>query len=286
LARNNSRRTGVEDEKAGAKKISSPPPNMAPLDFSTPTEFVELPTEGRYYPEDHPLHNEGVVEIRHMTAKDEDILTSRALLKKGIALDRFLKNIVVDKRIDLDSLYVGDKNAILVGARVTGYGPSYDTQVTCPVCATTNKFSFNLEENNLYSGDEFEDFDITPKTDETFIVKTPVTKVDVEVRLFTGKDEKYLGRIAETKKKNKLPESPLTDQLQLMIVSINERTDNVTIKSFIDNVPARDARYLRQAYEKIVPNIDLAQKFTCDTCDYETDQMEVPFTTDFFWPKR
>jgi hypothetical protein len=286
LARNNSRRTGAEDEKPGAKKISSPPPNMAPLDFSTPTEFVELPTEGRYYPEDHPLHNEDVVEIRHMTAKDEDILTSRALLKKGIALDRFLKNILVDKSIDMDSLYVGDKNAILVGARVTGYGASYDTQVTCPVCATTNKFSFNLEENNLYSGDELEDFDIIKKTDETFIIKTPVTKVDVEVRLFTGKDEKYLGRIAETKKKNKLPESPLTDQLHLMIVSINERTDNVTIKSFIDNVSAKDARYLRQAYEKIVPNIDLAQKFTCDTCDYETDQMEVPFTTDFFWPKR
>ena len=286
MARNNSRRTGAEDEKPGAKKISSPPPNMAPLDFSTPTEFVELPTEGRYYPEGHPLHNESVVEIRHMTAKDEDILTSRALLKKGIALDRFLRNILVDKSIDMDSLYVGDKNAILVGARVTGYGASYDTQITCPVCATTNKFSFNLEENNLYSGDEFEDFDITPKTDETFIIKTPVTKVDVEVRLFTGKDEKYLGRIAETKKKNKLPESPLTDQLHLMIVSINERVDNVTIKSFIDNVSARDARYLRQAYEKIVPNIDLAQKFTCDTCDYETDQMEVPFTTDFFWPKQ
>lgn len=286
MARNNSRRTGAEDEKPGAKKISSPSPNMAPLDFSTPTEFVELPTEGRYYPEGHPLHNESVVEIRHMTAKDEDILTSRALLKKGIALDRFLRNILVDKSIDMDSLYVGDKNAILVGARVTGYGSSYDTQVTCPVCATTNKFSFNLDENNLYSGEEFEDFDITPKTDETYIIKTPVTKVDVEVRLFTGRDEKYLGKIAETKKKNKLPESPLTDQLHLMIVSINERTDNVTITSFIDNVSAKDARYLRQAYERIVPNIDLAQKFTCDTCDYETDQMEVPFTTDFFWPKQ
>jgi hypothetical protein len=133
---------------------------MAPLDFSTPTEFVELPSEGRYYPEDHPLHNESVVEIRHMTAKDEDILTSRALLKKGLALDRFLKNILVDKRIDMDSLYVGDKNAILVGARVTGYGPSYDTQITCPVCATTNKFSFDLDEPDVYSGGEFGEYDI------------------------------------------------------------------------------------------------------------------------------
>ena len=285
MARNNSRRTGAEDNKPGAKKVDSPPPNMAPLDFSTPTEFVELPSEGRYYPEDHPLHNESVVEIRHMTAKDEDILTSRALLKKGLALDRFLKNILVDKRIDMDSLYVGDKNAILVGARVTGYGPSYDTQITCPVCATTNKFSFDLDEPDVYSGGEFGEYDILENPQGTFTIKTPSTKVDVEVKLFTGRDEKYLMKNAEEKKKRKLPESSLTDQLNLMIVSVNQRTDNVTIKSFIDNMPARDARYLREAYEKCVPNVDLAQGFTCSTCDYETDQMEVPFTTDFFWPK-
>jgi hypothetical protein len=285
LARNNSRRTGAEDENPGAKKVSSPPPNMAPLDFSTPTEFVELPSEGRYYPEDHPLCNESVVEIRHMTAKDEDILTSRALLKKGLALDRFLKNILVDKSIDMDSLYVGDKNAILVGARITGYGPSYDTQVTCPICATTDKFSFNLAEPEIYSGGEFGDYDIIENPGGTFTIKAPATKVDVEVRLFTGREEKYLLKTSEEKKKRKLPESSLTDQLNLMIVSINQRTDNVSIKSFVDNMPARDARYLREAYTKIVPNIDLAQSFTCDMCHYETDQMEVPFTTDFFWPK-
>tara|TARA_R110000824_G_scaffold124031_2_gene282214 strand:+ start:278 stop:1132 length:855 start_codon:yes stop_codon:yes gene_type:complete len=284
LARNNSRRTGGDDDNKPAQD-ASPPPNLAPLDFSTPTEFVELPTEGRYYPEDHPLHNESVVEIRHMTAKDEDILTSRALLKKGIALDRFLQNILVDKRINLDSLYVGDKNAILVGARVTGYGPAYETQVTCPICTTTNKFSFDLESGNLNSGGNFEEFEITEKTNGSFIIKTPATKVDVEVRLFTGQDEKYLLKTSAEKKKRNLPESSLTDQLNLMIVSINERTDNMTLKSFIDNMPARDARYLREAYEKIVPNVDLAQSFTCESCDYETDQMEVPFTTDFFWPK-
>ena len=286
MARNNSRRTGADDDKPGAKKIDSPPPNLAPLDFSTPTEFVELPSEGKYYSEDHPLHNESVVEIRHMTAKDEDILTSRSLLKKGLALDRFLKNILVDKSIDMDSLYIGDKNAILVGARVTGYGPSYDTQVTCPVCTTTNKFSFDLDNADVYSGGDFEDFDILENPQGTFTIKTPSTKVDVEVKLFTGRDEKYLLKTAEEKKKRKLPEASLTDQLNLMIVSVSQRTDNVTIKSFIDNMPARDARYIREAYEKVVPNIDLAQSFTCETCDYETGQMEVPFTTDFFWPKR
>tara|TARA_R110000824_G_C15180676_1_gene673723 strand:+ start:507 stop:1361 length:855 start_codon:yes stop_codon:yes gene_type:complete len=284
LARNNSRRTGADDDKPGAKTVSSPPPNLAPLDFSTPTEFIELPSEGRYYPEDHPLHNEGVVEIRHMTAKDEDILTSRSLLKKGLALDRFLKNILVDKRINLDSLYIGDKNAILVGARITGYGPKYDTQMTCPSCATTEKFTFDLDKADTYCGSEFEEFEIKENSQGTFTIKTPATKVGVEVRLFTGQDEKYLIKNTETKRKQKLPESSLTDQLNLMIVSVSDRTDNMTIKSFIDNMPARDSRYIREAYAKIVPNIDLAQSFICSNCDYETDQMEVPFTTDFFWP--
>jgi hypothetical protein len=285
LARNNSRRTGAEDEKPGAKKVDSPPPNLAPLDFSTPTEFVELPSEGRYYPEGHPLHNESVVEIRHMTAKDEDILTSRALLKKGIALDRFLQNVLVDKRIDMNSLYVGDKNAILVGARITGYGPEYETQVTCPVCATINKFTFHLEEGKVYSGGEFGDYDIVENHEGTFTIKTPVTKLDVEVKLFTGKEEKYLMKSAEMKKKKNLPETSLTDQLHMMILSVDQRDDNITIRSFIDNMPARDARYIREAYDKIVPNVDLAQDFMCNTCDYETDRMEVPFTADFFWPK-
>ncbi len=285
MARNNSRRTGVDDQNERVPADSSPPPNLAPLDFSTPTEFIELPSEGKYYPEGHPLHNESVVEIRHMTAKDEDILTSRALLKKGIALDRFLKNILVDKRIDMDTLYVGDKNAILVGARITGYGPRYETQVTCPICATINKHTFHLEEGKVYSGGDYGDYNIVENSGGTFTIHTPATNVDVEVKLFTGKEEKYLVQTAEMKKKQKLPESSLTDQLNMMIVSVNKRVDAITIKSFIDNMPARDARYIREAYDKIVPNIDLAQDFMCDTCSYETDRMEVPFTTDFFWPK-
>ena len=119
----------------------------------------------------------------------------------------------------------------------------------------------------------------------TFVIRPPIRNIDVEVRLFTGKEEKYLLRTSEAKKKKNLPESSLTDQMNLMIVSVDGRTDNVTIKSFIDNLPARDARYIREAYQKIVPNVDLAQEFSCLECDYETDQMEVPFTTDFFWPK-
>ena len=116
------------------------------LDFVLPTEFVDLPTKGRFYPEEHPLHGKESIEIRYMTAKDTDILTSKSLLKKGVAVDRMLQNIIVDKSIKVDDLYSGDKNAILIAARINGFGPEYKTKVTCPQCGATSEHAFNLEE--------------------------------------------------------------------------------------------------------------------------------------------
>ena len=103
---------------------SSPPPQVAqnndanPFSFVVPTEFVELPSKGKYYPEHHPLHNQETIEIKHMTAKEEDILTSRALLKKGIALDRLLDSVIINNKIKASQLLVGDRNAILIATRI------------------------------------------------------------------------------------------------------------------------------------------------------------------------
>ena len=145
------------EDKIGAKKMdTSPPPQSLDeggatggstgLSFVAPTEFVVLPSGGKYYPEGHPLHGEDTVEIRMMTTKQEDILTSRALLKKGVAIDRFIQSILVTKGVTPDSMLVGDKNAILVAARISGYGSEYITQVQCPVCQERSKFEFDLEE--------------------------------------------------------------------------------------------------------------------------------------------
>jgi len=113
----------------------------------------------------------------------------------------------------------------------------------------------------------------------------PTTGVDVEVRLLTGADEKKLLTIMEKRKKHKLPESFMTEQFKLFTVSVNGYTELVTITSFVENMPATDARYLRGAYQKLVPNVDLTQEFACESCSYEME-MEVPFTADFFWPRR
>ena len=178
--RDNSKRTSAAADPTPAVPEVD---NKQMLDFSTPTEIVDLPSKGKFYSEAHPLHNKESVEIRYMTAKDEDILTSPSLLKKGLAIDRLLQNVIVDKRINVGSLLSGDKNAILVASRINGFGSSYTTKVTCPACATVGENTFDLSEVEHIILDDTGDYDISPTQDGTFIVKLPRTGFEVELRL-------------------------------------------------------------------------------------------------------
>ena len=273
----NEERLGAKDQTgAEAPPISE---KSSILDFVLPTEFVDLPTKGRFYPEDHPLHNQESIEIRYMTAKDTDVLTSKSLLKKGVAVDRMLQNIIVDKNIKVDDLYSGDKNAILIAARINGFGAEYSTKVTCPTCGTTSPHSFDLEEVEC---GEFETE--TPiSAHGTFEIELPITKVSVECRLLTGGDEKRIFNQSQKRKKHKLPETNLTDQYKLFIVSISGETDRGLVEKFVDLMPARDSTYLKSIYEKAAPNVDLTHDFSCDSCDADT-QINIPFSANFFWP--
>jgi hypothetical protein len=281
LSRNN-------EERFGARKSADPAPPMAPsgesFSFATPTEFVELPTGGKYYPEGHPLHGKDSVEIRYMTAKDEDILSSQTLLKKGVAIDRLLQNILVDKAVDINNLYIGDKNAILVAARVTGYGEKYSAKTTCPTCLSSMDFEYDLAELTPYDGKEWSDYTIKNHTDDRFIITLPYSKVDVEVRLLKSRDEDYLLELRENKAKKKLPESNLTDQLRMIVVSVNGHSDPKSLSAFVDGLPARDSKYLRSAYDRVVPNVDMSQEFSCEICG-TAQEVTVPLTAGFFWPQ-
>jgi hypothetical protein len=252
--------------------------------FVVPTEFVELPSRGRFYPEGHPLHGEESIEIRQMTAKEEDILTSRTLLKKGIALDRVVENLIVDKRIDPDTLLIGDKNAIVVVIRVSGYGNEYNTQVSCPACDTTQEYSFDLNKANIYPGELKEGWDITENGDGTFNIVLPRTKVAVTFRVLTARDEKELMKGMESDRKRTY-EKGVTRQIVNIVTAVNGDSSPEAINYLVENIPSMDSRHLRLAYKSVAPNIDLTQHFVCEECDNEQD-LEVPLTADFFWPDR
>ena len=276
----NEDRLGAKDQ-TGASDAPPPSNTNSILDFVLPTEFVDLPTKGKFYSKEHPLHNKESIEIRYMTAKDTDILTSKSLLKKGVAIDRMLQNIIVDDKVKIDDIYSGDKNAILIAARINGFGAEYQTKITCPSCGNAGDHSFNLNEiepQNLGDG-------IHISTQGTFTVELPVTKVNAECRLLTGADEKKIFIQSEKRRKHNLPETTLTDQYKLFIVSINGETDRGLVEKFVDLMPARDATHLKSMFDKASPNVDLKHDFSCSSCDTDTE-IDIPFSANFFWPNR
>ena len=282
-ARNNLERLGVDNPDAPIPQTTDG--SVQPtLQFVTPTEFVELPSKGKFYPAGHPLHNVDVLEVKYMTAKEEDILTSRTLLKKGIAIDRMLQSVIVRSDVNIDDLLTGDKNALIVAARVTGYGADYAATVACPSCGANHEFVFDLEDTTIVSGEEYEDYGVKTSGGGNFSIVLPKSKAEVEVKPMTSRDEKRLLQMMESKAKKNIPETNLTDQLRLMIVSVNGYTDENYINSFIEAMPALDSRILRNTYQKIIPNIDLTQDYTCPGCGFASE-MEVPFGANFFWPR-
>ena len=287
----NRNRLGTENE---TKHADAPIPQATnnsetsenPFSFIVPTEFVELPSKGLYYPENHPLHNQDTIEIKQMTAKEEDILTSKSLLKRGVAIERMVQSLIMDKRIDPNSLLIGDRNAILVSARVSGYGNEYTTKVECPSCSATQAYTFDLNDAYVLGGPESEeggDVEVQRNTDGTFNTILPRTNLTVTFRLLTGHDEKNLSTQQRQNKKSNKADRLVTDQLKSIIIAINGNDTKEAINYVANNLPSKDASYMRKAYKTIAPNIDLTQQFACVECDYEQD-MEVPLNAEFFWP--
>ena len=264
---------------------STPPPleETKTLHFVAPTDFVELPSKGQYYPEGHLLCGQEHLEIRQMTAKDEDILTSVALLKKGVAVERLIQNLMVNKNIKTEDILVGDKNAILITARISAYGPLYETKIQCPFCNHYSNYEFNLEEIKVYPGDKNVE-NVTLTENKTFLVTLPATKAQIEIRLLTGADEQKFMFLLQQHKKHNLKQTTVTDQMKMFVIAVNGLTDPAQISDFINDMPAKDSRHLRSVYAKINPTIDLTQYFACLYCNSET-KLEVPLTADFFWPE-
>ena len=257
------------------------PPQLGnPMDFVTPTQFVELPSKGRY-PNGHPMHGKDSIEIKYMTAKDEDILTNRSLLKKGLAFDRLIQNLIKEPGIDAKSLYVGDRNAIIIYARASAYGEDYITKMQCPACGEVNKINFDLSNHENYCGDEFDHDLITENDDCTFTVTLPVTKMKVILKPMTGLEESKMIRAEKAKDMSK---NLMTKQLKHCIVDVNGYSDEKTINWVAQNLVAKESRFLRKCINLITPDVKMEHDFVCKNCDHE-GVVTVPFGTDFFWPE-
>tara|TARA_R110000824_G_scaffold134691_1_gene297688 strand:+ start:4091 stop:4933 length:843 start_codon:yes stop_codon:yes gene_type:complete len=278
--RNNQDRLGVGAPTDNLQPAHEPVPTTDAMQFIVPTEVVDLPSKGLFYEEGHPLHNRETVEIKHMTTKEEDILTNQSFIKNGSAIDRLLQSVLVEPRMNIQDMLVGDKNALTVACRIYGYGPDYETQFNCPSCGVTQQHSFDLSEvehndfmNNLEEFDAEIDYERN-----TVILPIPRTKTRLELKIL--KDD-----IKNTKQKGKKANKfSITNQYQKMIYSVNGNSDRQYVKSYISSMSALDSRYLRAAYNKIIPGVDFSCSFECDSCGHD-DAVEVPLKAEFFWPK-
>ena len=279
MSRNQDRTLGNNPEIQQPVQPNPPPAPMAspeapasPFNFIVPTEMVDLPSKGEFYPEGHPLHNVDTVEIKHMTAKEEDILTSATLLKKGLAIDKMLQSIIVDKKIKVDDLFIGDKNALLIASRVFGYGSNYDVELECPNCKSQFGTTIDLAELQIKSLTGVEAAEKTENN--TFVITLPRSNFVVEFGLLTSKDERTMSA--------KKSAGTMT-LLKHIIVSINSQTDGFFIERALQALPILDTSILKQAYAAVMPDIDMKQAVECGDCG-EVSEMGVPLNADFFWP--
>jgi len=258
---------------------------MAEFGLDIAHELVPLPSQGRPYPSDHPLHMKEVVEIRPMTAREEDILTSRALIKKGVVLTELLKSCLVDKRINPDSLLIGDRNAIMTSLRITGYGSDYKVEVTCPSCSAKSKQTFDLTQLPLK---RLENDPVAEGANvfETTLPKRKETDPELVVRYkyLTGKDETDINILQERKKKQGFSaDNLITTRYKYQVVSINGVSDRSKLSMFIDRMPAFQSRHLRKAIDANEPGVEMKSHMNCPSC-FEESEVSLPLGASFFWP--
>jgi hypothetical protein len=249
---------------------------MSQYEFAT--EVISLPSQGLCYPESNPL-SKGEIELKYMTAREEEILTSQSLIKKGVVLDKLFEAIIVDKAINPDDIVLGDKNAIMLATRILGYGPEYKVQIQTS--------AGEVDEVNVDLGKvSTKDIDFTKLTRENkYTFKTSLGNQLVFKLLTHGDEKKIDADVNAMKRLNKdSGGSELTTRYRYMLVSVDGKEDTKSITDFINNkFLSKDTKAFREHLKTLQPDIKMEFEYT----DPETGEKEVrsiPMGVNFFWP--
>lgn len=242
-------------------------------EYKFPTEIVDLPSKGHFYVQGHPLSS-GKVEIKYMTAKEEDILTSQNLIQKGVVIEKLLQSLIVDKSVKIDDLLIGDKNAVMVAARILGYGKDY-------------KFTYDGEEQScdLTSLEAVDiDFSKFPRGKNQFEYKLPNSEREITFKLLTGADENEIDKeIKALEKISKEQGFELTTRLKYMITSVDGKSEPSYINNFVENeFLSVDSFEFRKYLSSITPDMDMSTTIT--DSNGKEQVITVPITVRFFWP--
>ena len=241
-------------------------------EFKLPTETVELPSKGLLYPKDNPLSS-GKVEMKYMTAKEEDILTNQNYIKNGTVIDKLLQSLIVSD-INYNDLLIGDKNAIMIAARILSYGKDYE-------------FTYDGEQQNIDLSTlvtKEVDEDLYKSGENEFSFTLPHTENTITFKILTHGDEKKIEQeVKGLQKINKSNSSEVTTRFSHIIKSINGSSEKKDIREFVNNyLLAKDARALRKYYQEVSPDLDT--QVYLNTAEGREEVVDLPIGLNFFWP--
>jgi hypothetical protein len=246
--------------------------------FKLPTETITLPSKGLLYSAENPL-SKGEIEMSYMSAKHEDILTNMNYIKNGTAIDKLLQALVVTP-INFDDLIVGDKNAILIAARILGYGKDYPIRFFNTSTRAEDDYIIDLTTLNEKEVDQ----SLFTSGKNEFMFTLPQSKNNITFKFLTGGDEKKITQEINGLKKLYPNDSfDLTTRLKYMITSVEGSRETKDIREFVDNyLTAQDSRAFREYYAKSMPDINL--DITVEKDEYTQEGVTVPIGINFFWP--
>ena len=260
--------------------VSSPVPQLQSKEHKFPTEVITLPSKGWFYPETSPLSS-GNLELKMMTAKEEDILTSKNLIQKNIVLDKLLESVIIDKRINPDEMLVCDRNAAFFAIRRLAYGDNYDATITCGRCGKENAISIDLSklDNRPF------DFDKYQRGENAFKFTLPYSKNVITYKILNKKDENLIEtELATFAKLSKDLTKEVTTRLVHIIIAVNGIDDKSSIRKFVnEGLMSRDSLALRKYIRDNMPDIDTTFDFSCSHCGLERKE-DTPMGVSFFWP--
>lgn len=262
------------------QQVSAVDKVKAEFGLDMPTELVPLPSSGLVYPPGSPLHMHDVIEIRPMTAREEDILTNKVFLKKGTVISELIRSCLVDKQVVPIDMLTGDRNALMVSIRITGYGAEYDVEIECAECKTKAPQQFDLSQLPIKR------LEISPSVpgSNVFEFKLPYTGKVVKFKFLTGRDEEEISATSEKQKKLGIQnDAVVTTSLLYSVLSIDGVEDRAKIAGFVRMMPARDSLALRNYIKNNEPGIIMKQETTCPSCAH-SEEVSMPIGVSFLWP--
>jgi len=249
-------------------------PNYVPEELRTPYDIIELPSQGLLYP-----NKKDKVKVEYLTAMDESILTSPNIIANNKVVETLLSRKVKDLGFDTSELIEGDRIAILVYLRVTGFGNEYTQMVW-------NEKTGELEQGVIdLTTLKSKKLTVKPDENNNFDYELPISKKKIKFRFLNSKDEEEIDVIDEQQMKRNNTEisNRFMIELERQVASIDGETDKIKLSNILKNLKIMDARALRQYISDIEPGLDL--NTTARTQGGESVPSFLKFGRSFFWPE-